>query len=74
LPLISDVFLRFGSGLVDLRDDDINLRIIEAVSVFGMFDRNVSERYLRCNDDLGLVVKSIPRWKIVEFNVKMINC
>jgi serine/threonine protein kinase len=58
--------LRFGYGLGDLKDYEINERECEAVSVLRLADRFLSERYLRREDDLGLVVKSIPRWKSTE--------
>jgi hypothetical protein len=53
--------LRFGYGLGELKDYEINVRIFEAVSVFGVFDRILSEGYLRREDDLELIVKSMPR-------------
>jgi hypothetical protein len=58
--------LRFGCGLHDLKDYEINVRIVEAVSVLSVFDRILSERYLRREDDLVLIVKSMPRCKSME--------
>jgi hypothetical protein len=55
--------VRVGSGLDDLKDYEISVRTFEAGSVLGMFDQVLRERYLRREDDLGLVVKSIPRWQ-----------
>jgi serine/threonine protein kinase len=59
--------LRFGYELGELKDYEINVRIFEAVSALDVFDRVMSERYLRHEDDLGLVVKYMPRCKSMEY-------
>jgi hypothetical protein len=58
--------LRFGYGLGELKDYEIDVKIFETVSVLDVFNRHLSAKYLRCEDDLGLVVKSIPRWNSME--------
>jgi hypothetical protein len=53
--------LRFGSGFDELKDFKSDVRRFGAESAVGVFDRVLSERYLRCEDDLKLVVKSMVR-------------
>jgi hypothetical protein len=59
--------LRFGSGLGELKDYEMNVKIFERVSVLGVFDRILSERYLRREDDLEFVVKSMALWKSIKY-------
>jgi serine/threonine protein kinase len=57
---------RVSPGLGNLKDYEINVRMFEEGLVLRGFDRILSQRYLRRDDDLELVVKLMPRWKSME--------
>jgi serine/threonine protein kinase len=57
---------RVGSGLPSLRDYLINLSTLEERSMIGEFDEFSTQIYDRVDDQISIVVKSLPLSKCVE--------